>query len=129
MEKKPIKGLKISKGTKSVSPVNKAFKRRKKQVLTVADYLQGIRSGNRVILSRAITLVESKSPKHQAQAQAIIEACLPYSGNSIRIGITGTPGVGKSTFIEQFGGLLIQKKHKVASFYWSFTFSFTSKLR
>lgn len=69
---------------------------------------------NKTALSRAITLIESTAPKHQQQAKEIIEACLPYASNSIRIGITGVPGVGKSTFIEQFGKLLINENRKVA---------------
>ncbi len=78
------------------------------------EYLLGIRAGNRVLLSQAITLVESSRSEHRAQAQAVIEACLPYANASIRIGITGTPGVGKSTFIETFGLGLLQEGRKVA---------------
>ncbi len=76
-------------------------KRRKKY--SADEYAEGIISGNRTILSRAITLTESSLPEHYEIAQAVIEKCLPYSANSIRIGITGVPGVGKSTFIETFG--------------------------
>ncbi len=96
--------------------VNPAFlaSRIKKKTLTVDDYVNGILSGNRVILSRAITLVESSHPDHQATAQAVIERCLPHSGKSIRIGITGVPGAGKSTFIEALGVMLVKKGHKLA---------------
>ncbi|MDX2002495.1 MAG: methylmalonyl Co-A mutase-associated GTPase MeaB [Chitinophagales bacterium] len=73
-----------------------------------------ITSGDRIALSRAITLVESTLPEHQQQAQELIEACLPHSGNSIRIGITGVPGVGKSTFIEAFGKYIIEQGRRVA---------------
>ncbi|MDQ3191095.1 MAG: methylmalonyl Co-A mutase-associated GTPase MeaB, partial [Bacteroidota bacterium] len=68
-----------------------------------SDYFNGIISGDRVALSRAITLTESTREEHQLIARELIEKCLPYSGNSIRIGITGAPGAGKSTFIDSFG--------------------------
>jgi len=71
--------------------------------VTVSQYAQQILNGDRVTLSRAITLVESSLPQHTQQAQEIIERLLPHTGNSIRIGITGVPGVGKSTFIDVFG--------------------------
>ena len=70
--------------------------------------------GNKTALSRGITLVESNQKEHQEKAEKLIEACLPYSQKSIRIGITGVPGVGKSTFIEAFGSLLVEKGKKVA---------------
>jgi LAO/AO transport system kinase len=71
-------------------------------------YVDGILSGNRVVLSQAITLVESKLANHQALAQRIIEQCLPHSGRALRLGITGVPGVGKSTFIEVLGMKIIE---------------------
>jgi LAO/AO transport system kinase len=80
----------------------------------VQDYLEGIRNKNRTVLSRAITLVESTNPDHQKMAQELIHLVLPMSGNSKRIGISGTPGVGKSTFIEAFGKLLTSKNKSVA---------------
>jgi LAO/AO transport system kinase len=86
----------------------------KKAPPSVSAYVEGIRSGNRVVLSQAITLIESTRSDHQDLAQMIIEACLPFSGNSLRIGITGTPGVGKSTFIEAFGGHIIGEGHRIA---------------
>ena len=73
-----------------------------------------LRQGNRRALAKAITLVESKLDSHRQQAESLIEALLPYSGNSVRIGITGIPGVGKSTFIENFGLYLIEQGKKVA---------------
>ncbi|MDD2332391.1 MAG: methylmalonyl Co-A mutase-associated GTPase MeaB [Candidatus Cloacimonetes bacterium] len=76
---------------------------------------RGVLSGNRTLLSKAITLVESNSPRHQHLAQDLVTMLLPYSGNSLRIGITGTPGAGKSTFIESFGLFLILQGHKVAA--------------
>ena len=74
------------------------------------EYIEGILSGNRTFLSRAITLVESKRPDHQEMAREVLEGCLPYAGKSIRIGITGVPGVGKSTFIEAFGNYIIEEQ-------------------
>ncbi len=76
-------------------------KRRKKY--SVNEFVKGILSGNRTILSQAITLVESSLPEHNKIAQSIIDKCLPFSSGSVRIGITGVPGAGKSTFIESFG--------------------------
>ncbi|MFM2268531.1 MAG: hypothetical protein RL757_1972 [Bacteroidota bacterium] len=73
------------------------------QYPTVSELFEGILAGNRVRLSQAITLVESTRPDHAALAQQLIEKCLPHAAKSVRIGITGTPGVGKSTFIEAFG--------------------------
>lgn len=101
-------------GVEQPMQVNPNFKRHKKSELTVDDYVKGILDGNRTILSRAITMIESENPVHIAMAQEIIERCLPHSGNSLRIGITGVPGVGKSTFIESFGGMLTSQGHKLA---------------
>jgi LAO/AO transport system kinase len=78
------------------------------------DYLVGIQTGDVAVLGQAITLVESALPKHRNIAEALIEKCLPLSGKSIRIGITGVPGVGKSTFIEAWGNYLTSLGHKVA---------------
>ena len=101
-------------GVEQPMQVNPNFRRHKKSELTVDDYVKGILDGNRTILSRAITMIESENPTHIAMAQEIIERCLPHSGNSLRIGITGVPGVGKSTFIESFGGMLTSQGHKLA---------------
>lgn len=73
-----------------------------------------LRKGNRRALAKAITLVESRLPKHHLAAQSLLNALLPESGNSIRVGITGVPGVGKSTFIEALGLHLIEHGHRVA---------------
>ncbi len=89
--------------------VNKARKR-----LSATQYFEGIISGNRTVLSQAITLVESSLPAHSQIAQEIVEKCIPYSGKSLRIGITGVPGVGKSTFIESLGIHLTSNNHKLA---------------
>jgi LAO/AO transport system kinase len=87
-------------------------KRRKKY--SIDEYVAGILSGNRTMLSQAITLVESSLPDHYEAAQAIIEKCLPYSSKSLRIGITGVPGAGKSTFIETFGLHITSEGRKLA---------------
>ncbi|MCC6723494.1 MAG: methylmalonyl Co-A mutase-associated GTPase MeaB [Saprospiraceae bacterium] len=74
------------------------------------DYVSGILSGDRVVLGRAITLVESTRAEHRELANSILEKCLPHSGNSFRIGVTGPPGVGKSSFIEAFGEKLVREQ-------------------
>jgi len=94
-----------------VKNINK-IKLKQKKSLSANDYFDGIKKGNRAILSKAITLTESSNLKHQKIAEELIELCLPYSGNSVRIGVTGVPGVGKSTFIEALGSYLIDHKSK-----------------
>lgn len=86
----------------------------KKTELTISDYVREIRSGSRTILAKAITLIESNSHKHKEKAAKLLNELLPFSGNSIRIGITGAPGAGKSTFIETFGTYLCSLGHKLA---------------
>lgn len=86
----------------------------KKNRLSVEEYVEGVIGRDRVILSRAITLIESTLPSDQQIAEKVMEGILPHSGKSIRIGITGVPGVGKSTFIESFGKLLVEKGHQLA---------------
>jgi len=78
------------------------------------EFVEAILKGDRVLLSRAITLVESRSERHRSLAQAIVEGCLPHSGRSLRLGITGSPGVGKSTFIERLGLHLIGQGRRPA---------------
>jgi LAO/AO transport system kinase len=85
-----------------------------KKRLPVEEYVKGVLDGDRVILSRAITLIESTLSSDQHLAEKVVNAVLPFSGKSIRIGITGVPGVGKSTFIENFGKLLVERGHKLA---------------
>jgi LAO/AO transport system kinase len=82
--------------------------------LSIEEFVTGVRAGDRTVLARAITLIESARPEHQAQAQALLVELLPYTGKTQRIGITGVPGVGKSTFIDAFGTLLTGQGHKVA---------------
>jgi len=74
----------------------------------------GVLSGDRTLLAKAITLIESNSPRHFEAGQELVRRLLPASGNSIRVGVTGVPGAGKSTFIESFGLWLIERGHKVA---------------
>jgi len=90
------------------------IKVQRKKIQSNEKLIKALLSGDKTALSRAITLVESTTQKHRLQAQKIITVCLPYANNSIRIGITGVPGVGKSTFIESFGSLLVVKGKKVA---------------
>ncbi|MCF0199389.1 MAG: methylmalonyl Co-A mutase-associated GTPase MeaB [Bacteroidaceae bacterium] len=106
------KGLAVNKGVGPVTTINpylqrKRFARRK---MSAADYVEGILKGDTSILGQAVTLVESTHPDHHAMAQEVIEKCLPYSGNSVRIGISGVPGAGKSTSIDEFG-IHVLKEH------------------
>ncbi|MCU0473609.1 MAG: methylmalonyl Co-A mutase-associated GTPase MeaB [Bacteroidales bacterium] len=118
-EKKRYKSaLKVQKGIHQPPNINpeilngKGRKRRSKY--SEDEYVAGILSGNRTILSQAITLAESSLAEHYNIIQPVIERCLKYGGKSIRIGITGVPGVGKSTFIESFGMSLIGNGRKLA---------------
>ena len=106
--------LNVTDGVESQPIVNPYFKRVKRRTLSTEEYVKGILEGNITILSQAITLIESNNRDHYAQAQEIIEKCLPYSGKSMRIGITGVPGAGKSTFIEAVGGMVTELGHKLA---------------
>lgn len=80
----------------------------------VADYIQGVRSGDRSMLARAVTLIESRLPAHQVKAREVLQALLPYSGKALRMGLTGPPGVGKSTLIEAFGQQLLAQGKRLA---------------
>lgn len=104
------KGLVVNAGIEQPSSVNpyRRPKPRKRQ-LSVAEFVEGIVKGDVTILSQAVTLVESVKVEHQAVAQEVIEKCLPYSGNSIRVGISGVPGAGKSTSIDVFGLHVLEK--------------------
>jgi LAO/AO transport system kinase len=90
------------------------FLKHKNQQIDTSLYIAEILKGNTVYLSKAITLIESNSQKHKKAANTIINACLPYANKAIRIGITGVPGVGKSTFIENLGKLITKSNKKVA---------------
>ena len=109
-EKGQTGALSVQKGVvqpPSINPdmANRLRRNRRKQ-LTADDYADGILRGNRTILSQAITLIESSLPEHYDLAQAVVERCLPASSRSVRLGITGVPGAGKSTFIDTFGTVL-----------------------
>lgn len=111
------KGLTVNKGIEqpaSVNPYLKLQRQARKPKLTVSQYVEGIVKGDITILSQAVTLVESVKPEHQAVAQEVIEKCLPYSGKSVRIGISGVPGAGKSTSIDVFGLHVLKKGGKLA---------------
>jgi len=112
------KGLRVNKGIQQPEIVNaesvQRFLTKKRKILSVDEYVNGILKGDITLLSRAVTLVESSKPEHQKIAQGIIEKCLPYSGKSVRVGITGVPGVGKSTFIEALGKYLTGQGNKLA---------------
>ena len=82
--------------------------------LSVDNYVEGILSGNRSVLGRAITLIESQLASDKALSQLVLDTILPFTGRSIRIGITGVPGVGKSTFIETFGKYITDQQKKLA---------------
>lgn len=106
--------LKVQAGVPQPEAINPNIHTLKRSVsrYSLNYYTDGILNGKRAVLSQAITLVESTLQSDQQLAQDIIEACLPYSGNSIRIGITGVPGVGKSTFIESLGLMQVEKYGK-----------------
>jgi LAO/AO transport system kinase len=84
-----------------------------KNKINVDQLFTGLRSNDVASLAKAITLIESGRPEHRQQGEKLIEKCLPYSGNSVRVGITGVPGVGKSSFIESFGQLLLEHGKKL----------------
>jgi len=110
--------LNVQPGIEQPSQINPKIivgsKRFKKSKISATDIFDGIRSGNTTLLSRGITLIESSLESDKSAALELIKLCLPYSGDSLRIGITGVPGVGKSTFIESFGLNLISDGNKVA---------------
>lgn len=110
-----FKGLNVNSGVAQPPSVNPYLTRRKRRrLLSASEMVEGIIKGDITILSRAVTLVESVAPDHQALAQEVIEKCLPYSGNSRRIGITGVPGAGKSTSIDVFGLHVLKDGGKLA---------------
>ena len=82
--------------------------------IDLSGLAEGVRGGQRAALARAITLIESRRADHQAAARQLVQALLPFTGKAIRIGITGSPGVGKSTTIDALGMELIGRGHRVA---------------
>ena len=112
-------GLSVNAGVEKPEAVNadsvkRFLKNSKRKILSADDYFNGILKGNITLLSQAVTLVESNKPEHQKVAQAIIIKCLPHAGKSIRLGITGVPGAGKSTFIESLGKIITREGGKLA---------------
>ena len=105
-------GLQVNSGVERPAIVNPYLQHRRvrRRELTVGEMVDGIRRGDVTILSQAVTLVESVNPDHQQRAQEVIEKCLPYSGHSIRVGISGVPGAGKSTSIDEFGMHVLKEK-------------------
>ena len=92
----------------------KKFRKKKQEVLDLDKLADDVCAGDRTALSKAITLIESSNSVHKEQAQKLLQELLPYTGNAIRIGITGVPGAGKSSFIEAFGTMLCKMGKKVA---------------
>ena len=107
-------GLKVNEGVAAQPMINPNLRRVARRTYTVDEFVAGILASDITCLSQAVTLVESNRPEHQAVAQQIIERCLPYSGKSMRIGITGVPGAGKSTSIDTFGMHLVKQGRKLA---------------
>ena len=110
--KKSSQGGNKSQGT--ADSVNPDYKPVKKSKISPKEYAGEIMSGNKTLLSQAITLLESSKPEYRNTGKEILELCLPHSGNSVRIGITGVPGAGKSTFIEAIGSVILEEGKKVA---------------
>lgn len=112
------KGLGVMKGVEQPPMVNpkalERFRGIKRKVLTLEDFVSGILAGKTDVLARAITLLESSKKAHRDLAQQVLERCLPHTGNALRIGITGVPGAGKSTFIEAFGKMLTKQGKRIA---------------
>jgi len=107
--------MSAGKSPKSINPEGaKAYRKRNRQDLDATALVDGILAGDRLVLSRAITLVESQLERHQSTAAEVISRCLSHTGKATRVGITGVPGVGKSTFIEAFGNYLTTKGNSVA---------------
>lgn len=98
----------------NINPYLNTNMKPKRRILTEDELVEGVISGDRTILSRAITLIESNSQKHFAKAQRVLQRLLPRTGKALRVGITGVPGAGKSTLIEAFGNMLCDEGHKVA---------------
>ncbi len=110
--------LSVQEGVKQPEQINNFYlekmRQNKRNEVPVETLVDGILHGDRVMLSRAITLVESSRFDHRRKAQQVIEQCLPFSGKSVRVGITGVPGAGKSTTIEALGKMLTALNHKLA---------------
>lgn len=105
--------VKIKKGVETLND-NQAAAPVKRSQLSTDEYVTGVLKNDKTILARTITLIESNAPDHYEKARDVLKSLLPYSGKSLRIGITGMPGSGKSTFIEALGCYLIEEGRKVA---------------
>jgi len=107
-------GLNVNKGISRPPVINPYLKsaRKKRGNYSPGEYIEQILKGNIIFLSQAVTLLESRKNEHQSIAREIIEKCLPFSGKSVRIGITGVPGAGKSTSIDAFGTYVIDQRHR-----------------
>lgn len=112
------KGLGVMKGIEMPPVVNpkalEQFRKIKRKQLGLKDFVNGILAGKTDVLARAITLLESSKKEHRVLAQEVLEKCLPHTGKALRIGITGVPGAGKSTFIEAFGKMLTKQGYRIA---------------
>lgn len=109
-----FEGLTVNKGIvqpPSVNPYLQQQRKSRRRTYTAAEYTEAILKGDITLLSQAVTLIESNKYEHQVLAQEVIEKCLPYSGRSVRIGITGVPGAGKSTSIDVFGLHVLKNEH------------------
>ena len=119
-KEKPASALSVNRGVEGSHDGlpgggrGKAASRAPRKMLSTEDYVQGVLSGDRTLLGRAITLIESNAPAHQQQAQKVLSLLLPHTGGSVRLGISGVPGAGKSTLIETMGKHLTARGHKVA---------------
>ncbi len=102
--------------TGNINPMlaNGRMKPKRRLIMSEDEYVNGVLKGDRMVLSRAITLIESNSSRHFAKAQRVLQRLLPHTGRALRIGITGVPGAGKSTIIEAFGNMLCDRGHRVA---------------
>lgn len=116
--KKIKSALSVSEGVSQPDSINKdavdRIRKGRRRQYAAGELLEGIQHGDISLLGKAITLVESSLPEHHSEAQELIAACLPFSGKSFRLGITGVPGAGKSTFIEALGKHILQKGGKLA---------------
>ncbi|WKA60172.1 methylmalonyl Co-A mutase-associated GTPase MeaB [Planococcus shenhongbingii] len=108
-----MEGVKAAHDGMQAAP-RKKFKKPQTKAFDYEELAEGVRSGSRLHLGKAITLLESSNPDHKQHGQELLNCLLPFTGNSIRIGITGVPGAGKSTFIETFGEMLTNLGHRVA---------------
>jgi LAO/AO transport system kinase len=106
--------LGVMPGTVSPGNIAPGLRRRSARELDIDEHVEGILRGDRVVLGKTITLIESLKVEHHQKALAVMEALLPHTGTSVRIGITGVPGAGKSTFIEAIGSWLTERGHRIA---------------